>query len=162
MELAKEFGANTVFDSRAKDIDKQVSDFTGGKGFDAVIDIAGGRETVLKTCFKYVRDRGTLILFGLYGSEKVKLEGVPINDIIFGMRDLEVKYENKRIHVKGITGREGIWEYLIDTVAVSRELRKKIMKPVTVMGPLENLGQDTLKLNRKKVMKRAYTAFGKE
>lgn len=160
MELAKEFGANAVFDSLAKDIDKQVSDFTGGKGFDAVIDIAGGRETVLKTCFKYVKDRGTLVLFGLYGSEKVKLNGVPINDIIFGMRDLEVKYENKRIHVKGITGREGIWEYLIDTVAVSRELRRKIMKPVTVMGPLENLGRDTLKLNRKKVMKRAYTAFG--
>ena len=87
---------------------------------------------------------------------------MPINDIIFGMRDLDIKHQGKHIHVKGITGREGIWEYLIDTIAVSRELQKKIMKPVTVMGPLENLGQDTLKLDRKKVMKRAYTAFGKE
>jgi len=159
-KLAKEFGVDAVFNPLAKNFDEQVGGFTEGKGFDAVIDIAGGKESVLEMCFRCVSDRGTLILFGLYSSKKIRLQGMPINDIIFGMRELEIENGGKHIYVKGITGREGVWEYLIDAVAVSRELQEKIMKPVTFMGPLENLGSDTLKLDKRKIMKRAYAAFG--
>jgi len=67
--------------------------------------------------------------------------------------------EGKRIGVHGITGREGVWPYLIDTVASSPDLQQRIMQLVTVMGPLDRLGPDTLSHDPKKVIKRAYLPF---
>jgi hypothetical protein len=82
-----------------------------------------------------------------------------MNDIIFKKLEFAHEHAGKNIHVHGITGREGVWPYLIDTVAGSQELQRKIMQLVTVMGPLENLGPDTVKMDSHKVIKRAYTAF---
>jgi glycine C-acetyltransferase len=160
-EFAAGFGADRIINPLASDFEEQVKDFTAGKGFDVVIDTAGTRREVLETCLGLVRDGGTLVLFGLYGDESILLNGHTVNDIIFNQRDLNVEYAGKRIHARGITGREGIWPYLIDTVALSKDLQQKIMKPVTVMGPLDNLGADTAAYDREKIMKRAYTAFSR-
>ena len=109
-----------------------------------------------------VKDGGTLVLFGLYGDPTVTLNGYTINDIIFHMREFTVEYQGKTIHVRGITGREGIWPYLIDTVATSPEIQRKIMSLVTVKGNLEQLGADTASLDPKKTIKRAYLPFAAE
>jgi glycine C-acetyltransferase len=159
LALAKEFGADHQINSQAPDLDRQVAELTDGKGFDVVVDMAGGRRSVLELCLSLTRDGGTLALFGLYGDPSITLGDRPIDDIVFSMSDLDVVHDGKRLHVKGITGREGVWDYLIDAVAASKELREKIMRPVTVMGPLENLGADTLSFDPRKIMKRAYTAF---
>ncbi len=160
-EFAAGFGADRIINPLAAGFEKQVEEFTASKGFDVVIDTAGARREVLETCLKLVRSGGTLVLFGLYGDKSILLNGYTINDIIFNQRDLDIEYAGKRIHVRGITGREGIWPYLIDAVALSKELQQKMMKPVTVMGPLDNLGADTATYDREKIMKRAYTAFSR-
>ncbi|HNQ35695.1 MAG TPA: glycine C-acetyltransferase [bacterium] len=160
LKLAAEFGVDLGLDARVADLDRRVADFTGGAGFDVMVDIAGGQRGVLETCLKYLRDRGTLVLFGLYGDPAIQLAGQPINDIIFNQRELQLEHAGKRIRVRGITGREGIWDSLIDTVALSRPLQDKIMKLVTVMGTLEKLGGDTLALDRRRIMKRGYRPFG--
>ncbi|MBK5291510.1 MAG: glycine C-acetyltransferase [Acidobacteriia bacterium] len=159
IEKARTFGADSVIDSRSPDLSAQVAALTGGKGFDAVVDIAGGSRAVLDQCLQMVRDGGTVILFGLYGDASIKLNGLPINDIIFRKMEFELDYQGKRIHIHGITGREGVWPYLIDTVASSEDLQKKIMQLITVMGPLEQLGPDTLSYDPHKVIKRAYLPF---
>jgi glycine C-acetyltransferase len=159
IERAKNFGADAVFNSLDADLYEQVNTFTNGEGFEAVVDIAGGSRKVFEQCLKLVRDGGTLVLFGLYGDASITIDGYKLNDIIFHMREATLEYEGKRIHVKGITGREGIWPYLIDTVATSPEMQKKIMSLVTVMGTMDRLGPDTLKLDTAKTLKRAYLPF---
>jgi glycine C-acetyltransferase len=159
MERAKSFGADAVFNSASPTLSDEVAGFTDGKGFEAVVDIAGGSRKVFEQCLSLVKDGGTLVLFGLYGDPSITIEGYTLNDIIFRMREVSFTHEGKRIHVKGITGREGIWPYLIDTVATSREIQKKIMSLVTVMGTLEKLGEDTLQLDPAKTLKRAYLPF---
>ncbi|HUT25012.1 MAG TPA: glycine C-acetyltransferase [Sumerlaeia bacterium] len=156
---AREFGADFLLNPGSPDADRRLGEITDGKGLDAVVDIAGGHRDVLDMCFRYVRNGGAVVLFGLYGDDSVALDGVPVDEIIFGMRDLDVERDGKKVHVRGITGREGIWEYLIDAVAASPALQRKLMAPVTVMGPLDNLGRDTLRFDPAKIMKRAYTAF---
>lgn len=159
MERARTFGADAVFNSADPNLQEQVATFTDGKGFEAVVDIAGGSRKVFDQCLSLVKDGGTLVLFGLYGDPSITIEGHPLNDIIFRMRELTFVHDGKRIHVKGITGREGIWPYLIDTVATSPAMQEKIMSLVTIMGTLENLGKDTLSLDTAKVLKRAYLPF---
>lgn len=161
LERAKNFGADAVFHSRSETLAAEVAAFTEGKGFDTIIDIAGGSRKVLDQCLGLVSDGGTLVLFGLYGDPSVTLAGYAINDIIFHMRELTVEHEGKTIHVRGITGREGIWPYLIDTVATSPDIQRKIMSLVTVKGTLERLGEDTAALDTKKTIKRAYLPFAR-
>jgi glycine C-acetyltransferase len=153
LELAREFGADAVVDSRSADLASMNS------SFDSVVDIAGGSQAVLDQCLGLVRDGGTVILFGLYGNPSIKLNGYAINDIIFHRMEFEIDHAGKRLHIHGITGREGVWPYLIDAVASSAELRSRIMRLVTVMGPLDRLGADTLVRDPLKVIKRAYTGF---
>jgi threonine dehydrogenase-like Zn-dependent dehydrogenase len=158
-ERARQFGADIVIDSREPDLDKHVAGITEGQGFDAVVDIAGGNRSVLDLCLKLLRPGGTLVLFGLYGDPSITLHGYPMNDIIFNKLEFEHTDGGKNVVVHGITGREGVWPYLIDTVAGSKELQGKIMQLVSIMGPLEKLGQDTLVHDPAKTIKRAYTAF---
>jgi glycine C-acetyltransferase len=158
LERARRFGADAVFNSASPTLKQEVEAFTG-EGFDAVVDIAGGSRKVLDQCLSLVKDGGTLVLFGLYGDQSITLNGYTINDIIFRMREFSMEHEGKRIHVRGITGREGIWPYLIDTVATSPEIQQKIMSLVTVKGTLEQLGADTATLDPKKTIKRAYLPF---
>jgi threonine dehydrogenase-like Zn-dependent dehydrogenase len=158
-ERARQFGADIVLDSRDPDIEKQVAGITEGQGFDAVVDIAGGSRAVIELCLKLVRENGTVVLFGLYGDPSITLHGYPMNDIIFNKLEFAHEHAGKPIHVHGITGREGVWPYLIDAVAGSPELQAKIMQLVTIMGPLERLGPDTASYDPHKIIKRAYTAF---
>ena len=159
LEMARSFGADAGLNSLDPDLDAKVAELTQGQGFDAVVDIAGGNRKVLDLCLKLVRPGGTVVLFGLYGDPSITLNGVPMNDIIFNKLEFTVDHEGKRIGVHGITGREGVWPYLIDTVASSPELQQRIMQLVTVMGPLDRLGPDTLSHDPKKVIKRAYLPF---
>ena len=158
-ERAKSFGADIVLDSAEPDLEKHVAEITEGQGFDAVVDIAGGNRSVLDLCLRLVRPGGTVVLFGLYGDPAITLHGYPMNDIIFNKLEFAHEYAGKNIHVHGLTGREGVWPYLIDTVAGSPELQRKIMQLVTVMGPMERLGPDTDNYDNHKIIKRAYTAF---
>lgn len=158
-QLALSFGADAAIDAAAADRDRQVAAFTGGRGFSAVVDSAGGRPEVLQMCLDMVAAGGTLILFGLYNSEAVRLNGVPADEIIFTMQEMEVDAPAGRIRVQGVTGREGIWEYLIDAVTVSRPLRRKIVAPATLMGPLDNLAADTRRQDARRPMKRVYAPF---
>jgi glycine C-acetyltransferase len=159
LERAKAFGADAAVDARSPDVDQQVAELTDGEGFDAVVDVAGGSRAVLDQCLRLVKDGGTVVLFGLYGDPSIKLNGLPINDIIFHKMEFAINHDGKRVHVHGITGREGVWPYLIDTVASSQKLQHKIMQLITVMGPLEKLGPDTLSFDPHKVIKRAYLPF---
>jgi glycine C-acetyltransferase len=159
LEMAKNFGADAVVDSRSPDRRQQVTALTSGEGFDGVVDIAGGNQAVLNQCLEMVRDGGTVILFGLYGDPALRLHGYPINDIIFGKMEFTIDHEGKTVNIHGITGREGVWPYLVDTVASSPSLQEKIMRLISVMGPLEKLGPDTISLDPHKVIKRAYTPF---
>lgn len=159
LRMAKDFGADVLINPTRCEPRQQASQITNGIGFDVVIDIAGGKREVLNLCMDLVKDGGNLILFGLYGDPSIALDGHAVDDIIFAKREIEIVHAAKRIRVNGITGREGIWEYLVDAVAVSSELRTKLMKPVTIMGTLENLGSDTSAMDCHRIMKRAYYAF---
>jgi|GEM_PF-16900 len=159
LERAKTFGADAVFNSAAPDLYEQANAFTKGEGFEAIVDIAGGSRKVFEQCLKLVRDGGTLVLFGLYGDQSITVDGYTLNDIIFRMREVTMEYEGKKIHIQGITGREGVWPYLIDTVATTPDMQKKIMSLVTVMGTMDRLGADTLQLDPTKTLKRAYLPF---
>lgn len=159
LEMARQFGADAVVNSLDPDLDAKVAQLTEGQGFDAVVDIAGGNRKVLDLCLKLVKPNGTVVLFGLYGDPSITLNGVPMNDIIFNKLEFSLDHEGKRIGVHGITGREGVWPYLIDTIASSPDLQQKIMNLVTIMGPLDRLGPDTLVHDPRKVIKRAYLPF---
>ncbi|MBM3810252.1 MAG: glycine C-acetyltransferase [Acidimicrobiia bacterium] len=153
LEMAKNFGADAVVDSRSPELASHAN------SFDAVVDIAGGSRAVLEQCLTLVKDGGTVILFGLYGDASIKINGLPVNDIIFQKQEFEMDHSGKRVKIHGITGREGVWPYLIDTVAASESLQQKIMRLITVMGPLNKLGPDTLSHDPRKTIKRAYLPF---
>ena len=139
---------------------ERVEDTIGGTEFDVVVDTAGMRQSVLDMCFDYTKDGGTLVLFGLYSDPSIKVEGRAINDIIFDMSELAVEWKGKKIKVKGITGREGIWPSMIKDVNETAYIREKVMNTCEVKGPLERLRDDTLTLDRE-LMKRAYKPFEK-
>jgi len=151
--------SDKVFNSNDQNLDEKIYDFTEGKGFDAVVDLAGKYRDVLNMCIKYTKDRGILVLFGLYEAPDILLDGKKPNDIIFGREKFEFQVDSKKILVVGITGRTPeIWKYLINTLENDKKLKKLLMVPVTRMGPLNNLGPDTIKKDPK-ILKRAYAPF---
>jgi threonine dehydrogenase-like Zn-dependent dehydrogenase len=136
-----------------------VADFTGGKGFDVVIDSAGVRREVLDFALDHTRDGGTTVLFALYDDPAITIDGRKPNDVIFDKTEMLITHKGKRIVVKGITGREGIWQSLIRSVHESASIRRKVMSIATVKGSLERLRDDTIHAHPE-VMKRAYRPFG--
>ena len=159
-EFAKKLGmVDAVLDSRDPELDAKVAEMTGGQGFDAVVDIAGKYQAVLDMCVKYTRDGGNLVLFGLYGDPKILLDGQKPDDIIFARREFGMKVDGKSMKVTGITGRSHeIWTYLIEALAKDKEFRAAVQSPLTNLGPLENLGPDTVKRDPN-VLKRGYSPF---
>jgi len=150
--------ADATLDSLDPNIKEHVGDVIGGTEFDVVIDIAGMRQSVLDMCFDYVKDGGMLILFGLYSDPSIKLNGRKMNDIIFDKSGMIVDWKGKRVNVQGISGREGIWPAMIETVNETAYLRKKVMNTCEIKGSLERLRDDTL-LPDRELMKRAYLPF---
>ncbi len=160
IEFAENLGvADVIFNSRDAELDAKVMDFTSGKGFDAVIDIAGKYQAVLDMCVKYTRDGGNLVLFGLYGDPGITLAGRKPDDIIFSREEFQYAENGKKMSVTGITGRSHfIWTYLIAALAKDGTFRRQVMSPATHLGTLDKLGPDTVKRDPK-VLKRAYAPF---
>jgi len=157
-QFAAELGAaHRVFDPR-KDLAEHVLEFTNGKWFDATIDMVGKQGQGFETCCETTRDGGTIYLFGLFSGDRFAIDGIQGNDIIFKMKTLFHDYKGKKLKIEGITGREGIWDELIDTVCTRKDLQEHLMKPVHVMGTLDQLVEDTHSL-KSNVMKRAYYPF---
>jgi hypothetical protein len=109
-------------------------------------------------CCETTRDGGTIFLFGLFSGDKFTIDGVSGNEIIFHMQSLTHKYKNKTLQLKGVTGREGIWSELIQTVSKDQKLQEHLMRPVHVMGSLDQLGEDT-RNPKSGILKRAYHKF---
>lgn len=148
--------AEAIYDPRTNLLEA-TKDFTGGKLFDATLDMVGKQGQGFASCCKTTRDGGTVFLFGLF-TGSFAIDSVPGNEIIFKMKTLDYSYEGKKLRVIGITGREGIWDELIDNVCKSKQMQHHLMKPIHVMGTLDQLGEDTRNL-RPDVMKRAYYPF---
>ena len=123
-----------------------------------VIDVAGVRREVLDFSLDHTREGGTTVLFALYDDPAITIDGHKPNDLIFDKTELPITHKGRRIVVKGITGREGIWRPLIQVVHESATIRRKMMSIVTVKGSLEGLRDDTIHAHPE-VMKRAYRPF---
>ena len=158
--FSRGFGAADVtISSLDPAIDERIAELTGGKGFDVVVDSAGVRQEVLDFAFDHTRDGGAVVLFALYDDPAIAIDGRKPNELIFDKAERRVSYKGKTVTAKGITGREGIWQPLIQLVHESDFIRKKMMSIVAVKGPLEQLRDDTIHPNPE-VMKRAYHPFG--
>lgn len=158
--FSRGFGeADVTVSSLDSSIEEIIAELTGGQGFDVVVDSAGVRKEVLDFAFDHTRDGGATVLFALYDDPAVMINGRKPNELIFDKAEMPITHKGKRIVVKGITGREGIWPPLIETVHESEAIRKKVMRIATVKGPLERLREDTISAHPE-VMKRAYHPFG--
>lgn len=148
--------ADRVLDPR-KSLMAQVKGCTGGQLFDVTLDMVGKQGQGFETCCETTSDGGTIYLFGLF-TGNFSIQDIPGNEIIFKMKTLTHEYKGKKLRIEGITGREGIWGELIETVCNNKNLQDHLMKPVHILGNLERLGNDTHGL-KPEVMKRAYHAF---
>jgi threonine 3-dehydrogenase len=148
--------ADVVYDP-GTELNAKVKEFTKGNLFDATIDMVGKQGQGFEACCKTTKEGGTVYLFGLF-TDRFAIAGIQGNEIIFRMKELNYQYEGKNLKIEGITGREGIWKELIETVCENRSLQEILMKPVRVMGALDRLGDDT-RHPKPGIMKRAYHAF---
>jgi threonine 3-dehydrogenase len=148
--------ADSVFDPTSNLSDK-VRDFTAGHFFDATLDMVGKQGQGFESCCESTRDGGIIYLFGLF-TDRFAVNGMQGNEIIFKMKSFEHQYKGKKLKVVGITGREGIWNELIETVCSNKNLQDHLMRPVKVMGNLQQLGEDN-RNPQPGIMKRAYHAF---
>ncbi len=150
--------AKAVLDaSHRTDYQEKVQELTKGQFFDVTIDMVGKSGEAFRLCCELTRDGGTVILFGLFNS-RFTINGLSANDLILSRKELAFDCAGKKLTLVGITGREGVWENLVQTVASDLELQDKLMKPVTVVGPLDFLGEEARRW-RPQVLKRAFTAF---
>lgn len=153
---AELMAADQVYDPTAN-LQQNVEEFTEGKLFDATLDMVGKRGQAFEACCESTRNGGTIFLFGLF-TERFAIQGIPGNEIIFKMQTLQHEYKDKKLQIVGVTGREGIWDELIQTVSQNRGLQEHLMRPVRVMGNLSQLGDDT-RHPKPGILKRAYHAF---
>ena len=149
--------ADQTFDPSDRLIE-QTQEFTRGAEFDATLDMVGKQGQGFELCCQTTRDGGTVFLFGLFSGDRFTIDGVSGNEIIFHMKSLTHRYKDKTLHLQGITGREGIWSELIETVSKNQTLQEHLMRPVDVVGSLEQLGDDTRK-PKSGILKRAYHKF---
>jgi hypothetical protein len=113
-----------------------------------------------EACCKTTKENGIVMLFGLFSGDKFLINDMPGNEIIFHLKTMPFRYGNKNLQVVGITGREGIWSELIEMVASEKHLQEQLMKPVHVMGTLDELGEHT-RNPKSGILKRAYHTFNK-
>ncbi|MGH9338048.1 MAG: zinc-dependent alcohol dehydrogenase [Acidobacteriota bacterium] len=125
--------------------------------FDVTIDMVGKSGAAFEQSCQLTREGGAVILFGLFNRD-VSIAGEPANDLIFNRRELTFQWKGKTLKLVGITGREGVWGDLIQTVTSSPQLQERLMKPVNIVGSLDLLGEDA-RHHRPEVLKRAFSAF---
>jgi (R,R)-butanediol dehydrogenase/meso-butanediol dehydrogenase/diacetyl reductase len=80
-EKARELGATDVFDPREVAIPKKMRDLTGGDGVDVSVE-AVGVEAALKDCLASTRQRGTVVVQGIF------TDRVPIHMLGFVSREI--------------------------------------------------------------------------
>jgi len=126
------------------DLEDAYLEFTNGNRFQCVVDIAGKGPDTFGFCSELVREGGTLVLFGLYEEDRMPEirdedtgQTYKANDIIFRQLEFPAKLGDKRVRIKGLTGREGIWDALIELAVERRDIRAKMME--LVHEPLESL-----------------------
>jgi len=123
--LARQAGADTVFDPSQVTVSDAVKDVTGGKGIDVVLEMSGNAHAI-KDAFKALKIGGTYVMMGIPG-RPVELD---LNtDIIF-----------KEARVIGCNGREifRTWEIMLDLLT-SGKLNIDFM--ITHRFPLTDFGQ---------------------
>ncbi len=156
--FARDLGcATAVLDPTAADLLPRLEETTRGRLFDLSIDMVGKTGKAYQLCRKITREGGHIILFGLFTGQ-YRIAGTVANDLIFGRRKLPIEFEGKRMGLLGVTGREGVWPELIETVAASAPLRTLLMKPVSVIGPLDLL-LNHLEHRSPDLLKAAFRAF---
>ncbi len=127
--------------------------------FDVTLDMVGKTGGAFRSCCEMTRPGGTVVLFGLFTGE-FQIDGRAGNDLIFSRERVAVDWNGKRLHVLGVTGREGIWEDLIRSVGESRQLQELLMRPVTVVGRLDELGEH-VRNRRPELLKAAFHPFSR-
>ncbi|MCH3951638.1 MAG: alcohol dehydrogenase catalytic domain-containing protein [Acidaminococcus sp.] len=105
LEVAKEMGADYVFNSAKVDLPKEVKELTNGMGVDRVVDITGSGKAI-NTDLKCLRAAGRLVCVGL-PSKPVTIEDMT-DDLIY-----------REIELTGISGRK-IWETWTDFAKVMK------------------------------------------
>ncbi len=136
---ARELGAcDAVLAPASANFQQAVQELTSSELFDVSLDMVGKAGHAFKMCCDLTRPDGTVTLFGLFSST-FEIDGTNANDIIFTRRRSVYTHQGRTLNLVGVTGREGIWPELIEAVSGSWELQEKLMKPVTVVGSLENL-----------------------
>lgn len=139
--FARELGiCDAVLDPASEGFLEEVLELTEGALFDVAIDMVGKSGQAFDMCCDLTRPEGHVLLFGLF-SGSYEIDGVGANDLIFGRRHFEHSHKDKTLRLIGVTGREGIWSELIKTVCSNRELQVQLMKPVTVVGSLDDLDE---------------------
>lgn len=156
-DFAKQMEAADAVFNPLTDLQTTVREFTNGTLFDATLDMVGKQGQGFQSCCETTRDGGTVYLFGLF-TQGFSINGTQGNEIIFKMQTLDYEYKGKKLRVEGITGREGIWSELIETVCKNKNLQEHLMRPVKVMGTLDELGEDN-RHPKPGIMKRAYYPF---
>jgi threonine dehydrogenase-like Zn-dependent dehydrogenase len=157
-QFSENLGAADKVLDPTEDLHNKVADFTDGNQFDVTIDMVGKQGQGFHSCCETTRDGGTILLFGLFSGDKFSINDVPGNELIFKMKTVNYEYKGKYLRLEGITGREGIWNELIQAVSQNILLQEQLMKPVQVKGTLEQLGPDT-ESHESGMLKRAYHAF---
>ena len=149
--------AEQVLNPKQEDTAQRVWEITEGQGFDVCIDMVGKTGQAFQQCREWTRNGGTVALFGLFKSD-FSIAGHQANQLIFQRSRIEIAIHDKRLSLIGITGRKGIWTDLIATVAGSPDLQRLLMKPTTIVGPLDRLGQHS-KNRPANVLKPAFDCF---
>lgn len=157
-EFARSMGcALDVLDPNQPDVSARVAELTGGEGFDACVDMVGKSGEAFQFCCELTREKGMVVLFGVF-SRDCTIEGKSGNDLIFGRQRMTIFHHGKKLSLLGVTGREGIWEDLIRAVAGNADLQEQLMLPVTIVGPLNLLGEH-IERRRPDVLKAAFLPF---
>lgn len=76
LQAAESVGAEVAARSSERGVDTLMDDFTGGRGFDVVVD-AAGNATTKRMSLQATRDEGRIVWIGL-GSDEITLDSYPI------------------------------------------------------------------------------------
>ncbi len=156
--FAKQFNMAHHILNPFKTSPQEILDLTNGKGFDVTIDMVGNI-SVVESCKNSVRDGGLIILFGLPSHEALIDHGENFSQIIFNNEEFIMNYQNKKITVRGFTGRsQQTWIELLEALNKDELLRKKLPEPLSMIGTLDKL-DDIMKSTLENHLKIGMTSF---
>jgi threonine dehydrogenase-like Zn-dependent dehydrogenase len=74
LELARDLGADATIVADSEDVVARVSDLTGGRGADVVVDVTPVATQPILDAVDFVRNGGTIVLSGVKGGERTPLD----------------------------------------------------------------------------------------